>query len=743
NDNRTVASTPLASAALRPAGIAERFFQWSLYLLLVTGFVALAGTSKLDFPSLAVVIPALALRGYHLWHGKTVIIPERWTSYLTIVYFAFYVADYFLISQTFISATVHMVLFSMVVKIFSVQRDRDLFYLAVIAFLMVLATVVLTVDTMFLFTFFLFMLVAMATFISLEMRRSERQAQAAAALPGKESGFPRSLSAVVVVLAVSTLLGGALIFLVLPRIHSGGYLRNLGAQGEVISGFSQSVNLGGIGEIQQSNTVVMHVQVMQGQLPADAKWRGVALANFDGHRWWNEPMTPELSSLGGSPLDLSRPRASGLPLYSTLAGTQSSNLSYRVVMEPLGLTVFFMVPAPIRLAGNYRLVAITDDGTVFNVQPNASVPPQDPSSGEPVGIYIASSDTRDPQTFAQNSSLNDYPAHVALVYLQLPRLDPRIPALARQITAGKESNYARVKAIEEYLQQSYGYTLQLPARPGPDPLATFLFERKRGHCEYFASSMVVMARTLGIPARMVNGFRGGEFNEITNNYIVRERDAHSWVEVYFPEYGWVTFDPTPAAPAPVRGSRWSRLELYMDAARELWREWVISYDFAHQMQLSASVGHASTAAQFRTSFWLRRNYRQMLGAVRQWLERSKKSIPRDFALAGAILAFLMALPFAPKGWKALQQKRALSNPQRAPKTSASLWYLKALKILDRRGMPKPPTQTPAEFARGIADPKIREDVVVFTRHYERARFAESAEDAQLLPALYEEIAGHK
>ncbi|HYL93867.1 MAG TPA: hypothetical protein VEW69_12010, partial [Alphaproteobacteria bacterium] len=147
NDNRAVASAPLTSAALLRPSIAEKFFQWSLYLLLVTGFIALAGTGKLDFPSLAVVVPALALRGYHLWRGKTVIIPERWTSYLTILYFGFYAADYFLISQTFISATVHMVLFSMVVKIFSVQRDRDLFYLAVIAFLMVLATVVLTVDT--------------------------------------------------------------------------------------------------------------------------------------------------------------------------------------------------------------------------------------------------------------------------------------------------------------------------------------------------------------------------------------------------------------------------------------------------------------------------------------------------------------------------------------------------------------------------------------------------------------------
>src|ERR1700674_3265655 len=96
-------------------GSAEKFFQTSLYLLLVTGFAALAGTGKLDFPSLAMVAPALLLRGFHLLRGRTVLISERWTTYLTLFYFAFFAADYFLISQSLISATVHLVLFSMVV----------------------------------------------------------------------------------------------------------------------------------------------------------------------------------------------------------------------------------------------------------------------------------------------------------------------------------------------------------------------------------------------------------------------------------------------------------------------------------------------------------------------------------------------------------------------------------------------------------------------------------------------------
>src|SRR5258708_33950108 len=156
-----------AARAVPGSGSAERFFQWSLYVLVVVGFTALMGTNKLDLPSLALVLPALLLRGYFLLMRRSFIIPERWTSSLTILYFAFYAADYFYFSQSFIDATVRMVLFSLVIKIFSVHRDRDLVYLAVLAFLMVLAAAVLTVDTLFLLTFSLFILVAIATFISM------------------------------------------------------------------------------------------------------------------------------------------------------------------------------------------------------------------------------------------------------------------------------------------------------------------------------------------------------------------------------------------------------------------------------------------------------------------------------------------------------------------------------------------------------------------------------------------------
>src|SRR5262249_28970543 len=250
---------------------AERFFQWSLYLLLVTGFAALIGTNRLDFPSLLLVIPALLLRGYALLMRRNFVLQERWTTRLTVLYLAFYAMDYFYFSQSFIFATVHLVLFVMVLKIFSVHRDRDLVYLALLAFMLVLAAAVLTVDTMYLATFALFTLAAIATFISLEMRRSARDTQAAPVPPWQTKRLYRSLSVVTASLSVLTLVFATLIFFILPRLNSMSYLRNLGVQSSLSSGFSSDVSLGGIGQIQQSSAVVMHVQVLEGKLPQDVK----------------------------------------------------------------------------------------------------------------------------------------------------------------------------------------------------------------------------------------------------------------------------------------------------------------------------------------------------------------------------------------------------------------------------------------------------------------------------------------
>ena len=140
-----------------------------------------------------------------------------------------------------------------------------------------------------------------------------------------------------------------------------------------------------------------------------------------------------------------------------------------------------------------------------------------------------------------------YPTTIKAKYLQLPSSVPdRVTKLAQTITATKTTPYDKAEAVETYLRNTYKYsTVVKSAPPGRDPVDYFLFDLKADFCEYFASSMAVLLREVGVPARVVEGFTAGEL-DISNRYAVKELNAHAWVEVYFPQYGWIEFEPTPS-----------------------------------------------------------------------------------------------------------------------------------------------------------------------------------------------------
>ena len=144
-------------------------------------------------------------------------------------------------------------------------------------------------------------------------------------------------------------------------------------------------------------------------------------------------------------------------------------------------------------------------------------------------------------------ALTVYPGTIKAKYLQLPSSIPdRVRDLAVTIASGKATAYDKAEAIETYLRNTYKYsTVVKPAPAGRDPVDYFLFDLKADFCEYFASSMAVMLREVGVPARVVEGFTAGELDP-SNRYAVRELNAHAWVEAYFPQYGWTEFEPTPS-----------------------------------------------------------------------------------------------------------------------------------------------------------------------------------------------------
>ncbi len=708
----------------------DHYFELALYLLVLTGFGTLASTGGLDLPSIVLVGTALAIRGYLLAKRRQFVISERWTTPLAVAYFFFFAADYFVFSRNFLPATVHLALFAVVVRMFALRRERDHVTLAILAFLMVLAAAVLTVDSVFLFSFAVFMMMAVGTFVLMEMRRSGH----AANIQARHSNDPQehrhlafALARVAPALMLMILIGGGVVFFVMPRM-SAGYMGAYSFGTDLSSGFSDHVQLGQIGQIQQSSAVVMHIQIDGDSVGrSDLHWRGVTLARFDGHTWSNRREQFPLQRQSDNTFEVPQTNEV-LPSGATSSVTREHLIHYRVLMEPIGTNVFFLAPWARRVSGNYRMLGADPGGAVYNFDTQHAI-----------SRYEADSDIGVTPPADLRTAGRNYPPLIAATYLRLPQFDPRVPRLAAQITNSASSEFDKAAAIENYLRTRFGYTLELPRTAVKDPIANFLFERKQGHCEYFASSMAVMLRTLGIPSRVVNGFRTDEFNDLTGNYVVRAKDAHAWVEAYFPGYGWQTFDPTPAG-ASGTPQGWNRLALYVDAMASFWRDWVVSYDTSHQFALGQAAFSGTRGMWEGARKWAQIHYEAMLKWARRSQDRVEHSPGRWAILGGAIAVVFLLLGNLGRIARLLHEKWLRAHPERSPEQAAAMWYQRMARALARRGMAKPAAQTPQEFVRRIEDSRLREPVARFTAVYESARFGNSTDDAQRLPELYEEVA---
>jgi hypothetical protein len=268
-----------------------------------------------------------------------------------------------------------------------------------------------------------------------------------------------------------------------------------------------------------------------------------------------------------------------------------------------------------------------------------------------------------------------------------------------------------------------------------DPVAHFLFVRRKGHCEYFASSMAVMLRSLGIPARLATGFQSGVYNPISGLWLVRASDAHSWVEAWIPGHGWTTFDPTPADGNAGGLAILGRLALYLDAAGTFWQEWVMTYDVARQGTLAYHMEQGARRWGIR--------WADTAASVRAGWERYVAVWPRRFgwqALGWA--AGLVALGFAAGPLIRLMRMRQRVERVRrgqARVVDATLLYQRMLHILKRRGYQKPAWFTPAEFAASLPRSPLGDSVGEFTGTYNALRFGGHAEAAPRLSILLDRM----
>src|SRR5262245_32505807 len=276
----------------RSAAAVEKFFQLSLLGLVASGFLAVAGSGYLDAPTSVLTACGLLLRSALVAGLLRLEISDRTVTVLTIAYIGFYPIDYQFLSRDFLAATVHLVFFLAVLRILTAKSNRDYLYTAIIALLELLAAALLSIQLNFFLFLGLFLLFAIATLTSAEIRRAIRAVERGSGQIARRihGGLSPRLASLATLVTLGVLLLTSALFFLLPRTANAA-LRHLAAKGYYLPGFSNQVLLGQIGEIKTHSTAVMHVRVYKdnGRLNPGVKWRGAALSDFDGKRWFNAP----------------------------------------------------------------------------------------------------------------------------------------------------------------------------------------------------------------------------------------------------------------------------------------------------------------------------------------------------------------------------------------------------------------------------------------------------------------------
>ncbi|HEU4769998.1 MAG TPA: transglutaminase domain-containing protein, partial [Pyrinomonadaceae bacterium] len=265
------------------------------------------------------------------------------------------------------------------------------------------------------------------------------------------------------------------------------------------------------------------------------------------------------------------------------------------------------------------------------------------------------------------------------------------------------------QAIEQELQSNFAYSLEMKAS-GPDPLSDFLFNVQSGHCEYYSTAMTVMLRTHGVAARVVNGFLPGEYNETSGAYTVRQSDAHSWVEVYFPSTrSWVTFDPTPSAgrTEPMRTGFTAQLHKYAEALELLWLQYVVGYDKQEQRSLATSLHNRA--------FDYGRLVSGILGTIRSYLT------PQNLTIVMAVVAaalLLLTFIFGRRFWRTMWGRSTVISGSDDATYSSVQFYERLMNAMEQRGLSRDKHLTPLEFANTLDSGQA----LMITRAYNRVRY---------------------
>ncbi|HZX94635.1 MAG TPA: DUF3488 and transglutaminase-like domain-containing protein [Myxococcales bacterium] len=548
--------------------------RWAGTLTAVFAFLACAVSGELGLPLVALFFVALLgawfARGRLYGRGDWM-----WTAVLAAVMLLF-AAQVFVGQLDIVVAAARFAELLLIHRLWHRGTQRDELLLLLLSLLALCAGASLAAELTFGLAF-LGYAVAGTWALALTHLRFEIEAgrgpQGSAALLNSRRIATPALLAGLAALATLGLAGSAVVFFTFPRLT----LRALHRPGRpsAVAGLSDHVDLARQGEIADDPRVVLRVQLDPAPRGDPSSlgfhWRAHALSRWTGQGWRAE----ETGMMPARTLPR-RPKSGGHPATLSAEVETVGGFDDGIVLTPDGwpLSVQFRRPLsahPVtpRL---YRNAA----GDLF----------YQPADAGDVR-YVVTVDTAEPGLADLRGRGQQYPRWLA-ADLEVPgNLNPRVVALAKRLGAGKDPVDAAL-AVERWLTMALTYTRELPGEVA-DPISDFLFRRRAGHCELFSSAMVLMLRSLGIPARNVTGYYGGQRTD-AGYYAVRAGDAHSWVEVWFPDAGYVSFDPTPPAlRGGVKNTAWARMVLLWDALQQRWRVFVVDYNLVAQAQAMQRV----------------------------------------------------------------------------------------------------------------------------------------------------------
>ena len=689
----------------------ERFFQFSLLGLVFSGYLAVAGSGYLDTPTIALTAGGLVLRALLIAGLLRFEISDRFVTIATLAYIGWFPLDYVFFARGFLEATVHLVFFLAVMKVLTARTNRDYAYTAVIAFLELLAAAILSANLNFFGFLSVYLLFAMAAFTSGEIRRSIQRPHATARTGLRRFHSRLAFLTLFLTLGILALTGG--LFFMLPRTAEAA-LDHFVSNRFYLPGFSSQVRLGEIGEVKNTSRPVMHVR-FSNTAPPNLKWRGAALSDFDGRRWYSPPV-------GAQAVPIEDGRAT-LADYGR-AMRLGRRITYQVDLNPIGSDTLFFAGIPEMLELRQPVLLRTpDDSYRLGRVPSQGIRYETYSVlEEPLGV---------PEWFAPDK-LPD------AMLAALPATPPHRSAHSRAgLAHGGAGNPPAWGARARWRTPCAATTATRSNCSGPRcPIRWRIScsSGRKGHCEYFASAMAVMLRTLGIPSRLVTGFQSGTWNPISEALVVRTSDAHSWVEAWLPGRGWTTFDPTPPDPNPRGATIFSRLSLWADAAETFWQDWVLGYDPNRQATLAERMERSS---RFLSTRWIDRianAERRWKAAVMHWSRRYGTEA------LGMSAACSVALWITPPLWRRCNVSLRVRRVRRgaASTADATLLYTRMLQILRRRGFQKPAWFTPTEFAASLPS-ELSGLVAQFTTAYNDVRFGGRLDAAQHLSTLLDRV----